>query len=115
MDLRLDHNHRRAEIGRCLGGLLDREGRKAARRRHAELAQHRLGLVFVDVHRRPAISMLRRRFYLLPRLGAIVLQASTSVATACTDLSNIARSVPLSWISTMRSTPLAPITAGTPT
>ena len=50
MYLRLDHPYRAAElVGRTLG-LLDRKGRDAARHRHAELPQHRLGLVFVNVH-----------------------------------------------------------------
>ena len=49
------------------------------------------------------------------RSGAIFLQASTSPRTAATDLSKASRSLPASSISTMRSTPLAPITTGTPT
>ena len=53
-------------------------------------------------------------FY-LPRSGAIFLQASTRPSTAWTDFSNMARSAPLSSISTTRSTPLPPITTGTPT
>ena len=51
----------------------------------------------------------------LPRLGAIFLQASTRPSTACTDFSNMPRSAPLSSISTTRSTPLLPMTTGTPT
>src|SRR5215470_17744975 len=47
--------------------------------------------------------------------GAIFLQASTSPCTAPTDLSKASRSLPASSISTMRSTPLPPITTGTPT
>src|SRR5262249_13745460 len=107
---------------------------------HAELAQHRLGLVLVDVHVRGRttkderqISEVRGRIQptgdrhmasalrplspvrYFPRFGAIFLQASTRVATASADLSNIGRSLPLSGISPMRSTPLAPITPGTPT
>ena len=53
--------------------------------------------------------------YRLPRLGAMVMQASTSVFTAAADLSNIERSALLSWISTIRSTPFDPMTQGTPT
>src|SRR6266702_534245 len=49
------------------------------------------------------------------RSGAIFLQASTSPCTAPTDLSKASRSLPASSISTMRSTPLEPITQGTPT
>ena len=50
-----------------------------------------------------------------PRSGAIFLQASTRPFTAPADFSNISRSAPVSSISTMRSTPFAPITTGTPT
>ena len=102
MDLRLHHQHRQREVARGLHRLLDREGGMTARHRHAELAQHRLGLILVDVH-------------YLPRFGAIFRQASTRVATDSADFSNMVRSAPLSWISTIRSTPLEPITAGTPT
>src|SRR6202158_3537827 len=49
------------------------------------------------------------------RSGAIFLQASTRPCTAPTDLSNASRSLPVSSISTMRSTPFDPITTGTPT
>ena len=51
MDLRLDDDDRRAEILCRLDRLLDRESGMTARHRHAELPQHRLGLIFVDVHR----------------------------------------------------------------
>ena len=54
-------------------------------------------------------------FAILPRFGAIFMQASTSAFTALDRLLEHARSAPLNWISTMRSTPFAPITAGTPT
>src|SRR5579872_4903713 len=47
--------------------------------------------------------------------GAIFLQASTRPWTAATDLSKASRSLPASSISTIRSTPLPPITTGTPT
>src|SRR5687768_15444493 len=63
----------------------------------------------------PAMARGRDDYRPLPRLGAIVLHASTSVFTASADLSNMVRSAPLSWISTIRSTPFDPITAGTPT
>src|SRR5580704_5200279 len=51
----------------------------------------------------------------LPKSGAIFLQASTRDSTDATDFSNMPRSVLLSSISTMRSTPLLPMTTGTPT
>ena len=47
--------------------------------------------------------------------GAIFLQASINVCTDPTEPWNISRSALLSSISTMRSTPFAPITTGTPT
>src|SRR3982074_2001652 len=50
----------------------------------------------------------------LPRFGAIFMQASTRLDTDSTDFSNMARSAPFNWISTMRSTPFDPITVGTP-
>ena len=50
MDLRLDDDDRRAEVLCCLDRLLDRESGLAPRHRHAEFPQHRLGLIFVDVH-----------------------------------------------------------------
>ena len=53
MDLRLDDEHRRAEIVRGLDCLFDRKSGDPARHRHAEFSQHRLGLVFVDVHASP--------------------------------------------------------------
>ena len=42
------------------------------------------------------------------------MQASTRLDTDSTDCSNIVRSAPFNWISTMRSTPFEPITVGTP-
>src|SRR5215204_5221235 len=53
--------------------------------------------------------------YFLPRSGAIFWQASTSALTALADFSNSLRSEPFSSSSTMRSTPFAPMTTGTPT
>src|ERR1019366_3396327 len=50
MDLRLYDPDRSAELARGLGGFIGREGRNAARHRHAVVAQYRLGLIFVDVH-----------------------------------------------------------------
>src|SRR5690606_7152479 len=49
------------------------------------------------------------------RSGAMFLQASTSCSTDDADLSNISRSFAERSISTTRSTPLPPITTGTPT
>jgi hypothetical protein len=50
MDLRLHHPDRPAErIGRGFR-FDDRQGRDAARHWYAEIAQDRLGLIFVDVH-----------------------------------------------------------------
>ena len=135
VNLRLHHPHRPAKLLRAADRLVDRECRKAARHRHAEFSQNRLGLIFVDIHddvprafrRRSAVraswpdlyhaggqTQRWQRSY-FARLGAIFLQASTRVSTAPTDLSNIVRSAELSSISTMRSTPRAPITTGTPT
>ena len=51
MDLALDHEERAAELLRGGFGLVRREGRLAARDRHAKLPEHRLGLIFMDVHR----------------------------------------------------------------
>src|ERR1700691_2604842 len=50
VDLRLDHPDRTAEILRRLDGFIDAHRRNAARHRDAEFTQHRLRLVFVDVH-----------------------------------------------------------------
>ena len=50
VDLRFDHPHRAAELVGGLDRFIDAHRRNAARHRHAEFAQHRLGLVFVDVH-----------------------------------------------------------------
>ena len=50
MDLRLHHPDRPAELVGGLHRFIDAECRIAARHRHAVVAQHRFGLVFVDVH-----------------------------------------------------------------
>src|SRR5262249_13434581 len=120
VDLRLDDEQWRTEIARSLDRLLDREGRMSARHRHAEFLQHRLGLIFVDVHadlyvsqmpcRRTNLCSLGQAWLLgasgasaaalrqrhdpphLARLGAIFLQASTRAATASADSSNMAGS-----------------------
>ena len=153
MDLRLHHDHRRAEVLGRLDGFVDGEGGVAARHDHPEFPEHRLGLVFVDIHGASSPTATLRIMsvpigytlfqehpetqstatptpispdftsgikrltvaYRLPRLGAMVMQASTRVFTAAADLSNIERSALLSWISTIRSTPFAPMTHGTPT
>jgi len=49
------------------------------------------------------------------RAGLIALQASIRAWTEATDLANMAFSLSSNAISMMRSTPLAPITTGTPT
>src|SRR3954468_5670125 len=135
MDLRLDDDDRRAEILSRLDRLLDRESGVTARHRHAELPQHRFGLIFVDVHRcsltspgydaacsasaRDGAPLVPDRHgrsgHHVPRFGAILMQASTRLDTDSTDFSNMARSAPFNWISTMRSTPFDPMTTGTPT
>src|SRR5208282_6462314 len=53
--------------------------------------------------------------YHLARAGLIVLHASTRPCTDATDFSNICFSAGSSVTSTIFSTPLAPITTGTPT
>ena len=60
VDLRLDDEQRRTEIARSLDRLLDRKGRMSARHRHAEFPQHRLGLIFVDVHVDLCVSRMQR-------------------------------------------------------
>ncbi len=56
MDLRFHDPHRAAEVFRGFRRLIDAEGRKSARHRHAEFRQDRFRLVLVDVHRRPRNS-----------------------------------------------------------
>src|SRR5690606_38316322 len=53
VDLRLHYPDGAAKHLRGLHRLLDAEGGRAARHRHAEPAQQALGLVFVDVHVAP--------------------------------------------------------------
>jgi len=123
VDLGLDHPDRPAEVVRGLHRLLDAQRRNAARHRHAEFPEHGLRLIFVDVHAlcsripdaAPGNGKVGPSVHHLPRSGAIFLQASTRPSTAAADFSNMPRSAPLSSISTMRSTPLAPMTTGTPT
>ena len=50
VDLRLHHPDRAAQLLGALDRLIDGEGRHAARHRHAEFAQHGLGLILVDIH-----------------------------------------------------------------
>ena len=145
VDLRLHHPDRAAELLRGLHRLVDAERRDAPRHRHAETSQHRLGLVLVDVHGVGSLAPRTRRvagprasltsgvpdrsarqsmraqrsgtgsIQLFPRSGAIFWQASTSDFTAAADFSNSLRSALVSSSSTMRSTPFAPMTTGTPT
>src|SRR5262249_19486561 len=60
VDLRLDDEQRRTEIARSLDRLVDRKSRMPARHRHAEFPQHRLGLIFVDVHADLYVSRMQR-------------------------------------------------------
>src|SRR3569623_2092062 len=84
---------------------------------HKKTAGHRPAVLHSEnsrlIARRDAADLAG--IYFPSRSGAIFLQASTRVCTASTDLSNPSRSLPERSISTMRSTPLAPITTGTPT
>ena len=50
VNLRLHHPDRAAEFLGALERLVDGKRRHAARHRHAEFAQHRFGLILVDVH-----------------------------------------------------------------
>ena len=115
MDLRLHDPYRTAELARGLAGFSDGKGRQPARHRHTELRQQSFRLVLVDVHAIRAATCGLEPFDHFARLGAILMQASTRPCTAATDLSNMTRSALSSSISTMRSTPLAPSTTGTPT
>ncbi len=136
VDLRLDDPDRTAELVRGLLRLLDRECRDAVRHRHAEFPQNGFRLVLVNIHDAPpvvAVDVVGEVFgspnakpvsaqdgralqgTAQLRFGAIFMQASTKPPTESTDLSNIACSAPVSSISTIRSTPLAPSTTGTPT
>src|SRR5262249_16487263 len=105
--------------------LLGREGGNAARHRHAEIAQHGLGLILVDIH--AAASSRDVEFSAVPggaprtlrdyfaNPGAIFLHASTSLSTPCPAFSNIERPAPARSTSTTPSTLLVPIPTGTPT
>ena len=50
VDLRFHHPDRTAQFLRALDRFVDVERRYAARHRHAEFAQHRFCLIFVNVH-----------------------------------------------------------------
>src|SRR5690606_1089562 len=119
VDLRFDNPHGTTERLRRVDGFLRREGGHAARHRHAEVTQDVFRLIFVNVHHSPNPRPWRPQssssVQCQPRFGAIFLQASTSVCTDCADFSKASRSPPFNSISTTRSTPLAPITTGTPT
>ena len=111
VDLGFYHPDRTAKFLRGSNGLFDRKRRQAVSHGNPELAKNRLTLILVDIHREcfPPVSIY------FARCGAILMQASIRPFTESTDLSNIARSVASILISTTRSTPLAPITTGTPT
>ena len=122
VDLALHHPDRPGKLPRPLDRLLGREGGKAGGDRHAERPQHRLGLIFVDIHRSERLretNARRRRAFLdqtyAARAGLIALQASIRPLTAATDFANIAFSASSNPISMIFSTPFAPITTGTPT
>ena len=121
MDLALHHPKRPGEFLGAVDRLVRREGGKAGGDRDAERSQHRLGLIFVDVHRggtskkRMPAGGGRLSDDQAARAGLIALQASIRAWTEATDLANIAFSLSSNVISMMRSTPFAPITTGTPT
>ena len=67
MDLRLHDPNRAAEFLRRLGRFARLQHRHAARERHAEVTEHSLGLVFVDIHvfplnarQRPVLELKQR-------------------------------------------------------
>ena len=124
MNLALDHPERTAE---SLGSRLRFVGRERGppvRDRRGEGAQHRFGLIFVNVHGNELAGERRaggergekrpRRRGFHASAGLIALHASIKPRTEATDLANIALSASSSVISTIRSTPFAPITTGTP-
>ena len=92
----------------------------SARHRHAEVPQHRLGLIFVDVHARALTDGSGYWFYtrersmttFISRDWRDLLQASTSLHRLADFEHRALGAVEL--ISTML-TPFAPITTGTPT
>src|SRR5262252_3128159 len=71
VDLRLDGEQRRTEIARSLDRLVDRKSRMPARHRHAEFPQHRLGLIFVDVHADLYVSRMQCTRISLRTLGKL--------------------------------------------
>src|SRR5262249_11450278 len=90
VNLRLDDEQRRTEIARSL----DRKGRVPAWHRHAEFPQHRLGLIFVDVHadlyvprmQRMQISLRgARKFDCSAPLGRSVVAPSSANLTMLTS------------------------------
>ena len=121
VDLALDHPERSAELPGRRFRLVGREGRHARSATGGEGAQHRFGLIFVDVHETTTSGKKRTPATRASpgaqaaSAGLIALHASIKPCTAATDLANIAFSASSSAISMIRSTPLAPITTGTPT
>ena len=106
MDLRLDHPEPAAKLLRRLLRIRRREDGYAARDRRAEFAQDRLGLVFVDVHLAAVPSARAPEAMREAGLDEPVDGGDGSVEHLRSGL--------LRSISMMRSTPLAPITTGTP-
>src|SRR6185312_4583396 len=101
MDLRFHHEHRTRQLRRRGGSLIGCPRNMTVKDCHAVALQQLLGLVLVDVHG--------------PGYPISFLAASISSRTAAQDLLNAAFSVSFMAISTIRSTPPAPITTGTPT
>ena len=118
MDLRLHHQHRAGQLLRRLAGLAHREGGHARPECGTPYwSQQFLGLILVDVHADARYPV--GRGVESPALGAELrgdLGAGVDQPfTDSTDLMNMSRSAALRSISTIRSTPPAPITTGTPT
>ena len=108
---------------RGLHRLVDGERRQAARHRHAEFREDRFGLVFVDVHAASVTSTATSRCEAVTAGSRLLAERRRDLLAGVDQRPHggrptcrtSSRSAPLSSSSTMRSTPLAPITTGTPT